>query len=102
MRGQGIARDPHSGEDCSRSVAVVNVAINRHSAGNLVVTLHAADGHGHVVDHAKPLSVVGKRVMKSATDVKCHAILLCKVAGEHGASRSQPKGSYEFRRVRDL
>jgi len=52
----------------------MHVAINRHRPGNLAVTLHAADGNGHIVDHAEAFAVIGERVMKSSADADRYSV----------------------------
>jgi hypothetical protein len=64
----------HSSENCRRTIAVVNVAVNRHSGANLAVALHAANRNRHVVNHAEAFAVIGKGVVKSAADVYRNAI----------------------------
>ena len=48
----------------------MNVAVHGHRGTDLVVALQAADGHGYIVDHAESLAVVGKCVVKAATNVE--------------------------------
>ena len=52
----------------------MHVAIHGHRGANFVVALQAADGHGYIVNHAEPLAVVGKGVMKASANVDRDAI----------------------------
>ena len=62
-----------AGENRGRAVAVVHVAIHHHGALDGAIALHAADGHGDVVDGAEAFSMVRKRVVESAAQVESHA-----------------------------
>ena len=82
----------------------MHVAIDSHRGANLVVALQAADSHGHVVDHAESLAVVGKRMMKSAADADadssvrhCRAARIDPPAASQNASTSSRRvGNFHF------
>ena len=99
-RRQRLAGHPRAGKNRGRAVALMDVAIDRHRGANLVVALHAADGDGHVVDHAEAFAVIGERVMKSSADADGHAVVEGLVGGQHGTARRQPEGAHQLRRVR--
>src|SRR5208282_1963151 len=77
-----------AGKNCGRAIALMDVAIDGHRRTNLVVTLHAADGDGHVVDHTKAFAVIGEGVMESSADADRHAVVQGMVGGEYGTSSS--------------
>ena len=82
VEGSGPRWNAHAGKDGGRAVALVDVAIHGHGAGDFVIALHAADGDGHVMNHAEAFAMVGKGVMESAADVECDSILQCIVRRE--------------------
>ena len=57
--GSGSLGTRGAGKNHGRAIALMDIAIDRHRGANLVVTLHAADGDGHVVDHAEAFAVIG-------------------------------------------
>jgi len=89
-------------EDGGGAVALVDVAIHGHGARDLLLLLQAADGHGHVVDHAEALAVVGEGVVEAAAQVEGHAVSQRVLGRQDGAARGQPEGAHQLRRVRDL
>ena len=62
---------------------MVHVAIHGHRACDLFITLHAANGDGHIVNHAEAFAVVREGMMKSAADIKCHPILQSIISREN-------------------
>ena len=81
-RRQRPGRNAYAGKNRSGPVALVDIAIHGHGASDSVIPLHAADGHGHVVNHAEAFAVVGKGVMKSAADVDGDAIFQSTVGSQ--------------------
>src|SRR2546430_3718163 len=73
--------------DCSRAIAMVNVAIDSHGSADFVIALHAAYGDRHVVDHAEALTMVREGVMKSAADVEGDSILQRILSRQDGPAR---------------
>jgi len=68
---------------CGGAIALVDVAVYGHGAGDSVIALHAPDGDGHIVNHAEAFAVVGKRMMESATDVEGDVILQSIIGGQN-------------------
>src|SRR3984957_684343 len=52
----------------------MHVAIHGHRSTNLMVALQSPDGHGHIVNHAESLAMVGKGVVKAATNINSNAV----------------------------
>ena len=80
----------------------MDVAVDRHGGANLVVPLHAADRHRHVMNHAKAFAVIGESVVEAAADVEGHAILEGMLGGQNRTARSQPESMHQLRRVGNL
>jgi len=49
---------------------VVHVAVDGHGGGNFVIALHAAYGHGHVMNHAESFAMIRKCMVKATPDVE--------------------------------
>ncbi len=81
---------------------MVNVAVDGHGGANLVIALHAANRHRHVVDHAKTFAVIGESMMEAASDVEGNAIFQGVLGRQNRTARSQPEGAHQFRRVGNL
>ena len=62
-------------EDSGGAVAVVDVGINHHGAGDLFAGLQGANCHGYIVDSAEAFAVARVRVVKAAADVAAEAVL---------------------------
>ena len=77
----------------------MNVAVHGHGAGDPVIALHAANGDGHVVDHAEAFAVVGEGMMKSAADIEGNSIVERIIGGKDGTSGGEPEGAHQFGRV---
>src|SRR5258706_575537 len=86
-----IARAGYA-KDGSRAVALVNVAVDGHGGANLVIALHAPNGDGHIVDHAKAFAVVCEGVVEPAPDVEGHAISQSVLGRQNRTARRQPEG----------
>src|SRR5437763_100638 len=99
---QRLTDGARSSKDCSRAIAVVDVAINCHGGADFVVTLHAADCDRHIVNHAKTFAVVGKRMVESAANVYRDSIDERVLSREYRAARSQPECADQFGRERDF
>ena len=101
-RGQRAARDTCSSENYGRAVSLMDVAIHRHSAGDFVVVLHAADSDGYVVNHTEALAVVGKSVVETSANVDGDVVFQGVVSGQNGASCRKPECTHQFRRIRNF
>ena len=77
----------------------MHVAVDGHRGANLVVALHAPDGHGDVVDHAESLAMIGKGVVKSAADADADFVGQSLARREDRASRRQPESVDQIARV---
>ena len=100
--GQRMAR-PYLGRENHRcAVAVVDVTIHGHGAGDLALMVHALDGHRHIVNHAEALAMVRMRVMKSAADIAGYAIAQRQIGGKNRSPGRQPERLHQLRRVRHL
>ena len=80
----------------------MDIAIDRHGGANLAVALHAADGDGHIVNHAEAFAVVGKGVVEAAADVKGYSITQGVLGGEDRSPGGEPEGAHQFLGVRDF
>ena len=98
-RRQWLARRPSSCKNRRRAVPLVNIAIDRHGGTNLVIALHASNGHCHVMNHAEPFAVVGECVMESSTDVDGDAVVESVIGCQNRSPRSKPEGPNQLRRV---
>src|SRR3954463_15541594 len=74
-RRQRFTHCSRTRKNCSRAVAMVDVTVDSHCGADFAVTLHAANCDRNIVNHAKAFSVIGKRVVKAAADVKCHSVV---------------------------
>jgi len=50
------------------------------------IVLHAADGHGHIVDHAEAFTMVGKGVVEAASDADGDLVFEGFLGGEDRTS----------------
>src|SRR5208282_5046282 len=98
--GWRIAGDTRAGKNHGRTIALMDVAIDGHRSANLAVTLHTADGDGHVVDHAETFAVIRERVMESTAKADRHAVFEGMMGGQHGTAGREPEGAHQLRRVR--
>ncbi len=62
-------------EDGGGAVAVMDVGVHDHGAGNFVAGLECADGYGYIVDGAESFAVAGIGVVEAAADVTAEAVL---------------------------
>src|SRR3982074_622388 len=85
-----------------RAVAMMHVAIDSHRSANLAVSLHAANGHCHIVDHAESFAVVGKCMVKTSANVDGNAVSQSLACGQNRSSCRQPESRYKIARVRDF
>src|ERR1039458_5751327 len=97
-----IAGPSHGSKNCGGSIALMDIAIDGHGGANLAVTLHTADGDGHVVDHAEAFAVTRMGVMEASADADGHAVVKGMIGGQHGTAGGQPEGAYQFRGVGNL
>src|SRR5215831_8638857 len=86
-------------KNCGGAVAVVNVEVNGHGSRYLSFLVHALDGHSNVVNHTEAFPMIGKYVMKPATDVQGEAIAQSQAGRQNRAAGGQPEGFYQLRRV---
>src|SRR5208282_6046425 len=93
-RGLRLAGDTRAGKNHGRTIALMDVAIDGHRGANLAVTLHAADGNGHVVDHAEAFAVTRERVMESTADADRHAVVEGMIGSQHGTACGEPEGAH--------
>lgn len=63
------------GENGGGAVAVMDVGIHDHGAGDFVAGLERADGYGYVVDGAEAFAMAWIGVVKAAADVAAKAVL---------------------------
>src|SRR5712691_3739834 len=68
-RWQRLTDGARSRKDGGGAIALVDIAIHRHRSSNLVVSLHAPDCDRHIVDHAKPFTVIGEGMVEASADV---------------------------------
>src|SRR5579863_3867791 len=101
-RGQGIVGGASAGEDGGGAVAVVDIAVHGHGGADLVIALHAPDGHGHVMNHAETFAVVGEGVVKAAANVNGDALFQCVLRSQDRATGRKPEGAYQVLGVRDF
>jgi hypothetical protein len=78
---------------------VVHVAIDRQGSTDRAVFLQAADRHGHIVDHAESLAVVGEGVVKSSADVDGDFVVQAMLRSEDRSAGGKPEGFDEIARV---
>src|SRR5258708_14023283 len=83
-------------EDGGGAVAVVDVGVDDHGAGDFVAGLQGADGYGYVVDGAEAFAVAGIGVVEAASDVAAEAVLEGGFCGEDCASGADPEGADAF------
>ncbi len=76
----------------------MHVAIHGHRGTYFVVALQAADCHGYIVDHAEPLAVVGKGVMKASANVDRDAIAQRVLRRQYRPTGGEPECLHQFRR----
>src|ERR1700722_6380747 len=62
-------------EDGGGAVAVVDVSIHDHGAGDFVAGLQGADGYGYIVDGAEAFAVAGIGVVEASADVAAEAVM---------------------------
>src|SRR5579864_5150122 len=86
-----------TGEDGCGAVAVVNVAVNNHGAGDFPLALQFADGNRDVVDSAKTFAMIRKSMVEAAADVERHTLIEGQAAGERSATRGEPERARHFR-----
>src|SRR5580704_9090825 len=84
------------GKDGGGAIAVVDVCVDDHGAGDFVAGLKSTDGNGYIVDGAEPFAVAGIGVVEAAADVAAEAVLESRFSGEDGAAGCEPKGADEF------
>src|SRR3982074_2787061 len=89
-------------KDRCRAVAMMHVAINSHRCANLAISLHAANSHGHIVDHAESFAMVGKCVVKASTNVDRDAVSQGLARSQNRSSCRQPESLDQLGRVRNL
>src|ERR1039458_1121708 len=92
--GLRIAGDTYPRKNCRRAIALMDVAIDGHRGANFAVSLHAADGDGHVVDHAEAFTVTRKGVMESSADADPHSVVRGMISGQHGPPGGEPEGAH--------
>ncbi len=63
------------GKDDRRPVSLVEIAVDDHGLPDLAFRPELFHRHGHVVQDAEPLPVIGKGVMEPASDMDRQAIL---------------------------
>ena len=78
------------------------IAIDRHRASDLVVPLHAPDRHRDVVDHAKALTMIGKRMMKASADIEGDTVFEGETRGKDCAAGGEPERIDHLARIRNL
>ena len=78
------------------------IAIDGHGALDELALLQLADGDREVVQHTEALAVIGKGMVKAATDVHAGAIAQSELGGEDGAAGVQHEGVDHLRRIWDL
>src|SRR5207237_10866889 len=66
---------PVAGEYGVGAIPLVHVEIDNRDPPHAASALKGAYGDGHVVEHAEPLAVVGKSVMRTAGQVHRGAIV---------------------------
>src|ERR1700677_2628579 len=93
---------PCARKNRSRAVALMDVAVNRHRFSNFFVALHAADGNGHIVEHAETFAVIGEGMMESSANVDGDAVVERMISGQHRAAGRKPKGTHQLWRVRNF
>ena len=70
----------------------MHVTIEGHGGANLVIALQAADGHGHIVDHAESFAVVGKGVVESAANADADLVGQALAGCQDRSASRQPEG----------
>ena len=58
-----------------------------------------ADGHRHVVDHAKSFTMIGEGMVEATANVDGNAIFKSVLGGQNRTTCGQPEGSHQLRRV---
>ena len=82
-----------------RPVAVVDVEIDHRGARRQTITEEHVDGHCDVVEQAKPLPVIRKRVVQSAAGVTDHRFAAGRrAASQNGPARHQSESVDDLRR----
>src|SRR5215469_7048109 len=80
----------------------MHIAIDGHGALDELALLQPADGDREVVQHTEALAVIGKGMVKAATDVHAGSIAQSKLGGEDRTTGMHHEGIDYLRRVRNL
>src|SRR5215472_4639367 len=64
-----------AGENRGSSVALMDVAVDRHGGADFVIPLQAADRDSDVVDHAESFAVVREGVMEASANADAYSVL---------------------------
>ena len=89
-------------EDGSGAIAVVDVGVHDHGAGDFVAGLQRANGDGYIVDGAEAFAVAGICVVKAAAEVAAEAVLQGGLGGCDCAAGCQPECADEFGGIGDF
>ena len=81
---------------------MVHVGIHHDGFLDRAVRLQPSNGHGHVVDGAKPLAMFGIGMMKSAAEIRTESVAQRRLRSQDGSARRQPNGFHQFRRIRNF
>jgi hypothetical protein len=80
----------------------MDVAIEHHGSHDVSVTLKAANRDGDIVDDAEALTVIGKGVVKTASDVNAAVVAQSLLGSHDGAAGHVPEGLDELLAVGNL
>src|SRR5689334_24061323 len=87
-RGQRLSGNAHAREDGRGSVSLVNVAIYGHGAGDLVVTLHAANRNRDIVNHAEAFAVIGEGMVKTSGNIESNPVVERVIGSKDRSART--------------
>jgi len=75
------------------------IAVDRHCGSDLIIPLQPPNRHGNIVDHAESLAVVGKCMMKSATDADADSVYETLPCAKNRSPRREPESIGKIARV---
>ena len=80
----------------------MHIAVDHHGPSDEAVTLHAADGNGHIIEHAKPFPVICEGVVEAASNVDAAVISQRLPGGNNRSPGDVPECLHQFFAVRDF
>ena len=89
-------------ENRGRPVSMMNVRIHHHRCLDRALRLHPPNRDRHIVDHAKPLSMIRKGMMKSAANIRGPSIRKRTPRRQNRPARRQPASVHQLLRIRNL